>query len=48
MGGLPGLPARDRLELLHVNGILRVEGGAVRAGRVIRDRGGLKARLQKD
>jgi hypothetical protein len=36
------------VELLNVNGILRVEGGAVRAGRVIRDRGGLKGRLQKD
>lgn len=48
LGGLPGVPARDRVELLNVNGILRVEGGAVRAGRVIRDRGGLKGRLLKD
>lgn len=47
-GGLPGVPARDREELLNVNGILRVDGGVVRAGRVVRDRGGLKARLLKD
>lgn len=47
-GGLPGVASRDRLEVLNVNGILRVEEGAVRAGRVIRDRGGLKARLLKD
>lgn len=47
-GGLHGVPVRERLELLHVNGIVRVEGGAVCAGRVIRDRGGLKARLLKD
>lgn len=47
-GGLPGVPVREREELLQVNGILRVQEGAVCAGRVIRDRGGLKARLLKD
>ena len=48
LGGLPGVPARDRQELLNCNGMVRVREGAVRAGRVIRDRGGLKARLQKE
>lgn len=48
LGGLPGVPARDREELLNVNGIVRVDGGAVCAGRVIRDRGGLKTRVLKD
>jgi hypothetical protein len=48
LGGLPGVPALDRQELLNCNGMVRVREGAVRAGRVIRDRGGLKARLQKD
>jgi len=48
LGGLPGVPARDRQELLNCNGMVRVREGAVHAGRVIRDRGGLKARLQKD
>jgi hypothetical protein len=48
LGGLPGLASCDRLEHLHCNGILRVRDGVVCAGRVIRDRGGLKARLLKD
>lgn len=48
LGGLPGVPVREREELLNVNGILRVQDGAVSAGRVIRDRGGLKGRLLKD
>lgn len=48
LGGLHGVPVRERSELLNCNGIVRVENGAVRAGRVIRDRGGLKARLLKD
>ena len=47
-GGLPGVPARDRLELLNCNGMVWVKDGAVTTGRVIRDRGGLKARLMKD
>ena len=46
--GLPGVPARDRVEVLKLNGIVRVQDGAVCSGRVIRDRGGLKARLLKD
>jgi len=46
--GLPGVPARDRQELLNCNGMVRVRAGAVRAGRVIRDRVGLKTRLQKE
>lgn len=48
LGGLPGVPGREGDELLNVNGILRVQDGVVIAGRVIRDRGGLKARLLKD
>lgn len=48
LGGLHGVPVRERSELLNCNGIVRVEHGAVCAGRVIRDRGGLKARLLKD
>ncbi len=47
-GGLAGVPVRERQELLNLNGILRVQAGAVSAGRVIRDRGGLKARLLQD
>lgn len=47
-GGLAGVPVRDRLERLNVNGILRLEGQTVTGGRVIRDRGGLKGRLLKD
>jgi hypothetical protein len=47
-GGLLGVPARERVELLNVNGILQVRQGVVHAGRVIRDRAGLKARLLKD
>lgn len=47
-GGLPGVPVRERQELLNLNGILRVQSGAVSAGRVIRDRGGLKGRLLKE
>ena len=48
LGGLPGVPARERSEMLHSNGIVRVQGGEVLKGRVIRDRGGLKARLLQD
>ena len=46
--GLHGVTVRDRSECLKLNGIVRVQGGAVQGGRVIRDRGGLKARLLKD
>lgn len=47
-GGLHGVPVRDRLERLKVNGLLRLEAQAVICGRVIRDRIGLKSRLLKD
>ena len=46
--GLPGVPARQRPEVLNVNGMVHVHDGAVVAGRIIRDRGGLKTRLLKD
>ena len=45
LGGLAGVAASDRAEALLVNGILRVAGGQVQGGRVIRDRGGLRSRL---
>lgn len=45
-GGLPSSPASDLPETLDVNGIVRVEGGRVVSGRVIRDRMGLWARLR--
>ena len=45
LGGLAGVAASDRAEVLLVNGILRVAEGQVRGGRVIRDRGGLRSRL---
>lgn len=48
-GGLAGLPASSRPAVLHVNGIVRVQDGQVYAGRVIRDRAGLRtALLQAD
>ena len=46
--GVPSLVQRDRVEKLQVNGMLKVQHGLVQSGRVIRDRGGLKARLMKD
>ena len=46
--GLPGVPQRQREELLNVNGMVSVRDGVVCSGRIIRDRGGLKARLLKD
>ena len=46
LGGLAGIDASDADMLLHVNGIVRVEGGTVRSGRVIRDRGALRVRLK--
>ena len=48
LGGLPGLPAREREAVLHCNGIVRVLDSKVRSGRVIRDRAGLRASLLKD
>lgn len=45
-GGLAGMPASDHDVVLHCNGIVRVEQGEVRSGRVIRDRGALRVRLK--
>ena len=45
-GGLAGMAASDAEVLLHCNGIVRVDSGAVRSGRVIRDRGALRMRLK--
>lgn len=47
LGGLPGGEAVGGVASLHVNGLVRVEGGRIRAGRVIRDRAGLRAVLRK-
>ncbi len=47
-GGFAGLEASPKNWVLNVNGILRVKAGRVESGRIIRDRMGLKARLQKD
>jgi hypothetical protein len=44
-GGLPGIEASANTHVLHCNGIVRVEGGNVESGRVIRDRIGLRAAL---
>jgi SnoaL-like domain len=45
LGGLSGVEAGAPTRL-HANGILRVEDGRVRAGRVIRDRVGLRTALK--
>jgi hypothetical protein len=42
------MEASTHNEVLNVNGILHVQDGQVVSGRIIRDRSGLKARLQKD
>lgn len=47
LGGLPGVEASAVSAVLHVNGLVRVEGGRVVGGRVIRDRAGLRAALRK-
>jgi len=47
-GGIAGLEASTKSWLLNVNGLLRVQEGQVVSGRIIRDRSGLKARLQQD
>jgi len=44
-GGLAGVPASAHVSVLHANGIVRVQDGRVVAGRVIRDRAGLRAQL---
>jgi hypothetical protein len=46
-GGLPGVAATGRTSVLHANGLVRVHGGEVVEGRVIRDRMGLRESLQK-
>jgi hypothetical protein len=46
-GGFAGLEACETPMLLNTNGILHVQNAQVVSGRVIRDRLGLKARLQK-
>lgn len=46
-GGFTGLAADEKPMLLNTNGILQVQNGRVVSGRVVRDRLGLKARLQK-
>ena len=45
LGGLPGLAASERTTVLHAAGIVTVLDGEVRAGRVIRDRAGLRRAL---
>lgn len=47
LGGLAGVEAAGQAASLHVNGILRVADGRVEAGRIIRDRAGLRAALLK-
>ena len=46
--GFAGIASTQNSMLLNVNGILHVQDGQVVSGRIIRDRSGLKARLQKD
>lgn len=46
-GGFAGVQASTQNCLLNVNGLLRVQDGQVVSGRIIRDRSGLKARLQQ-
>lgn len=47
LDGLAGIAPRQTKAVLHCNGILKVEDGRVRQGRLIRDRIGLKASLKK-
>lgn len=46
-GGLAGIAPSDRPVVLHTNGLVRVQDGQVVSGRVIRDRFGLRLRLQQ-
>ena len=48
LGGFAGIEASHKSWLLNLNGILRVKDAQVTSGRIIRDRGGLKTRLQQD
>lgn len=45
--GLPGVAPTGRPTVLNANGLVRVRGGAVVEGRVIRDRMDLRGRLQE-
>lgn len=47
LGGLAKIGAIDLPATLYVNGIVRVEGGRIASGRVIRDRVGLQAALER-
>ena len=47
LGGIVDVEARRQPAILHCNGIVRVEGGVVRSGRVIRDRMGLRSDLRR-
>jgi hypothetical protein len=47
LGGLQGVEGRRQSAHLHCNGIVQVRDGAVQSGRVIRDRLGLRANLQR-
>ena len=47
LGGFAGVADFRQPAALHANGILRVGDGRVESGRVIRDRAGLRAALQK-
>jgi len=47
-GGLASVPASTRASVLHANGIVRVQGEQVVAGRVIRDRAGLRSGLLQE
>jgi hypothetical protein len=47
IGGLAGVDETRQPAAVHANGIVRVAEGRVQSGRVIRDRAGLRAALQK-
>jgi hypothetical protein len=47
LSGLAGIEPNQSNAVLHCNGLVRVRDGKVESGRVIRDRVGLKASLQK-
>ena len=46
LSGLAGVPASEREAVLHCNGIVDVQGSAVKSGRVIRDRASLRRSLR--
>jgi hypothetical protein len=47
LNGLAGIEPHQSNAVLHCNGLVHVRDGKVESGRVIRDRVGLKASLQK-